>query len=136
MKYRTRTFYTDSQKALMWELWKEGATLCQIAKLFDRAHGSLRGILAASGGIRPAERHRAEVALTLAEREEVSRNVVAGRSIRTIAALLGRAASTVSREIKRNGGQECYRASQADQAAWDLSLIHISEPTRRTPISY
>jgi hypothetical protein len=79
MKYRPRTFYSDSQKALMWERWKEGATLHQIAKLFDRAHGSLRGILAASGGIRPAERHRAEVALTLAEREEVSRNVVAGR---------------------------------------------------------
>src|SRR5450755_4731407 len=65
------------------------------------------------------ERHRAEVALTLAEREEISRAVVAGQSIRTVAALLGRAASTVSREIKRNGGQECYRASQADQAAWD-----------------
>ena len=80
IKYRTRTYYTDSQKALMWERWKQGWTLHQIAKLFDRAHGSLRGILAASGGIRRAERHRAEVALTLAEREEVSRNVVAGRS--------------------------------------------------------
>ena len=119
MKYRTRTYYTDSQKSLMWERWKQGWTLHQIAKLFDRTHGSLRGILAASGGIRPAERHRAEVALTLGEREEISRAVVAGRSIRTIAALLGRAASTVSREIKRNGGQECRRASQADQAAWD-----------------
>src|SRR6476469_561985 len=119
MKYRTRTYYTDSQKSLMWERWKQGWTLHQIAKLFDRMHGSLRGILAASGGIRPADRHRAEVALSLAEREEISRSVVAGRSIRTIAALLGRAPSTVSREIKRNGGQECYRASQADQAAWD-----------------
>jgi IS30 family transposase len=59
------------------------------------------------------------VALSLPEREEISRAMVAGRSVRTIAALLGRAASTVSREIKRNGGQECYRASQADQAAWD-----------------
>ena len=119
MKYRTRTYYTDSQKALMWERWKQGWTLHQIAKLFDRTHGSLRGILAAYWWHPAAERHRAGVALTLAEREEVSRNVVAGRSIRTIAALLGRAASTVSREIKRNGGQECYRASQADQAAWD-----------------
>jgi IS30 family transposase len=119
MKYRTRTFYSDSQKAVMWERWREGATLHQIAKLFDRAHTSVQGILAASGGIRPAERHRAKVALTLAEREEISRAVVAGQSIRTVAALLGRAPSTVSREIKRNGGQECYRASQADQAAWD-----------------
>jgi hypothetical protein len=72
MKYRTRNFYSDSQKAMMWERWKEGATLQQIAKLFDRAHGSLRGILAASGGIRPADRHRAEVALTLAERAELA----------------------------------------------------------------
>jgi len=119
MKYRTRTYYTDGQKALMWERWKEGWTLHQIAKLFDRAHTSVQGILGASGGIRPAERHRAEVALTLPEREEISRAVMAGQSIRTVAALLGRAASTVSREIKRNGGQEFYRASQADQAAWD-----------------
>src|SRR6188768_480489 len=119
MKYRTRTYYTDSQKALMWERWKQGWTLHQIGKLFDRAHTSVQGILGASGGIPPAERHRAEVALTLAEREEISRAVVAGQSIRTVAALLGRAASTISREIKRNGGQECYRASQADQSAWD-----------------
>ncbi len=119
MKYRTRTYYTDGQKALMWERWKEGWTLHQIAKLFDRAHTSVQGILGASGGIRPAERHRAEVALTLPEREEISRAVMAGQSIRTVAALLGRAASTVSREIRRNGGQEFYRASQADQAAWD-----------------
>jgi hypothetical protein len=119
MKYRTRTYYTDVQKALMWERWKQGWTLHQIGKLFDRAHTSVQKILGASGGIRPVERHRAKVALTLAEREEISRAVVAGRSIRTIAALFGRAASTVIREIKRNGGQERYRASQADQAAWD-----------------
>ena len=119
MKYRTRTYYTDVQKALMWERWKQGWTLHQIGKLFDRAHTSVQGILSASGGIRPVQRHRAQVALSLAEREEISRAVVAGRSIRAIAVLLGRAASTVSREIKRNGGQECYRASQADQAAWD-----------------
>ncbi len=70
MKYRTRTYYTDSQKALMWQRWKQGWTLHQIGKLFDRAHTSVQGILRASGGIRPAERHRARVALTLAEREE------------------------------------------------------------------
>src|SRR6476620_5793761 len=102
MRYRTRTFYTDSQKALMWERWKQGWTLHQIGKLFDRAHTSVQGILVASGGIRPAQRHRAQVALTLPEREEISRALVAGRSIRAIAVLLGRAASTVSREIKRN----------------------------------
>src|SRR5947209_13347932 len=64
MKYRTRTYYTDVQKALMWERWKQGWTLQQIAKLFDRAHTSVQGILGATGGIRPAERHRAQVALT------------------------------------------------------------------------
>ncbi len=76
MKYRTRTFYADSQKALMWERWKEGATLHQIAKLFDRGHTSVQKILAGTGGIPPADRHRARVALTLAEREEISRAVV------------------------------------------------------------
>lgn len=119
MKYRTRTYYTDSQKALMWERWKQGETLHQIAKLFDRSHSSIQQILAESGGIRPPERRRSRLALTLAEREEISRALVAGFSIRTIAMLLGRAPSTVSREIKRNGGQGCYRASQADRAAWD-----------------
>jgi hypothetical protein len=60
MKYRARTYYTDSQKALMWERWKEGRTLHQIGKPFDRAHTSVQGILGASGGIRPAERHGAK----------------------------------------------------------------------------
>lgn len=119
MKYRTRTYYTDSQKALMWERWKQGQTLHQIAGLFDRHHGSIRQILAETGGIRPPERHRSSLALTLAEREEISRAVVAGFSIRAIATILGRAPSTVGRELKRNGGQGCYRATQADQAAWD-----------------
>ncbi|MGJ7574830.1 IS30 family transposase [Variovorax sp. RB2P76] len=119
MKYRTRTYYTDSQKALMWERWKAGWTLHQIAHLFDRSHGSVRGILAQTGGIRPPERHRSRLALTLAEREEISRALVIGRSIRAIAARIGRAPSTVSREIERNGGRVGYRANQADSAAWD-----------------
>jgi len=119
MKYRTRTFYTEEQKAIMWERWQKGDSLQQIAQLFDRSHGSIQSILAKSGGIRPVQRHRSRLALTLAEREEISRAVVAGHSIRSIATSLGRAPSTISREIKRNGDQESYRASQADQAAWD-----------------
>ena len=122
MKQRPRIYYSDSQKALMWERWKEGWTLHQIAQLFGRGHTSVQGVLARTGGIRPPERTRSETALTLAEREEISRAVAEGRSIRAIAACLGRAASTVSREIKRNGGQECYRANQADAAAWDRAL--------------
>jgi len=119
MKQRRRIHYTESQKALMWERWQKGESLQQIAQLFDRNHSSIHSILAATGGIRPAPRCRSRLALTLAEREEISRAVVAGHSIRSIAAQLGRAPSTISRELKRNGGQECYRASQADQSAWD-----------------
>lgn len=119
MKQRARIYYTESQKALMWERWRKGDSLQQIAQLFDRNHSSVEGILAQTGGIQPALRHRSRLALTLAEREDISRSVAAGQSIRSIATSLGRAPSTISREIKRNGGQECYRASQADQAAWD-----------------
>jgi len=119
MKQRPRIYYTESQKALMWERWQKGDSLHQIARLFDRHHPSIQGILAETGGIRPAQRCRSRLALTLAEREEISRAVVAGHSIRSIATSLGRAPSTISREIKRNGGHESYRASQADRAAWD-----------------
>jgi len=118
MKRRPRIRYTESQKALMWERWQKGDSLQQIAQLFDRYHPSIEGILAKTGGIRPAPRHRSRLALTLVEREEISRSIVAGHSIRSIATSLGRAPSTISREIKRNGGLDCYRANQADQAAW------------------
>jgi IS30 family transposase len=119
MKQRPRIYYTDSQKALMWERWRQGDSLQKIAQLFDRNHSSVMRILAETGGIRPVQRCRSRLALTLAEREEISRAVVAGKSIRSIAASLGRVPSTVSREIKRNGGLESYRANQADQRAWD-----------------
>src|SRR5476649_50226 len=119
MNQRPRIHYTESQKALMWDRWQKGESLQQIAQLFDRNHSSIQRILAESGGIRPAPRRRSRLALTLAEREEISRAVVAGHSMRSIANGLGRAPSTISREIKRNGDQECYRANQADQAAWD-----------------
>jgi IS30 family transposase len=119
MAYRTRIYYTDAQKAEMWDRWQQGETLHSIARLFDRHHTSVRGILAATGGIRPPERHRSRLALTLAEREEISRGIARDLSLRTIAARLGRSPSTISREVNRNGGLECYRASQADQAAWD-----------------
>jgi len=119
MKQRPRIYYTESQRALMWDRWQKGESLQQIALLFDRNHSSIQGILAQTGGIRPAQRCRSRLALTLAEREEISRAVVAGYSIRSIATSLDRAPSTISREIRRNGGQGCYRASQADQAAWD-----------------
>jgi IS30 family transposase len=122
MKRRTRTHYTDAQKALMWERWKEGWTLHQIAQLFNRAHTSVQNILSRTGGIRPPLRRRCPRSLTLAEREEISRGLAEGRSVRSVALQLGRAPSTVSREIKRNGGSSDYRATEADDAAWDRAL--------------
>jgi IS30 family transposase len=122
MRYRTRIYYTDAQKALMWERWKAGWTLHQIAQLFDRAHTSVLGILSRTGGIQPPARNRCATALTLAEREEISRAMADGQSIRSAAARLGRSPSTVSREIKRNGGRSDYRATEADSAAWDRAL--------------
>ena len=119
MKQRPRIYYTESDKAVMWDRWQKGESLHSIARLFDRHHSAIQGVLARTGGIRPATRRRSRVALTLSEREEISRGVAAGQSLRWIAASLGRAPSTVSREIKRNGGRHRYRASQADQAAWD-----------------
>ncbi len=103
----------------MWERWKEGWTLHEIGKLFDRPHTSIHQILAPTGGIRPAQRRRGASALTLVERAEISRSIVAGASIRSIAAHLGRAPSTISREIKRNGGRGAFRASRAEAAAWE-----------------
>ena len=122
MKYRTRTYYTDAQKALMWERWKQGWTLHQIGQLFNRAHTSVQGILSRTGGFRPPQRSRSKIALTLAEREEISRAVAEGQSVRSIAARLDRAPSTVSREIKRNGGRANYRAAEAEDAAWNRAL--------------
>lgn len=118
MKQRPRIYYTETQKALMWERWKKGESLHQIAALFDRNHSSIQRILAESGGIRPAQRQRSRLALSLTEREEISRSLAAGHPIRRIAQLLGRAPSTISREISRNGGQTSYRANCADDAAW------------------
>ena len=77
MKQRPRIYYTESQKALMWERWQKGESLQQIAQLFDRNHSSIERILAESGGIRPSPRRRSRLALTMAEREEISRAVVA-----------------------------------------------------------
>jgi len=118
MKYPTRIYYSEADKGLMWDRWQKGDSLNAIARHFGRSHSSIQGILARTGGIRPAARRRSRLALSLAEREEISRGVVSGHSIRWIASELGRAPSTVSREIRRNGDRRCYRASLADQAAW------------------
>jgi len=122
MKQRPRIYYSEKQKAVMWDHWQKGDNLHTIAQLFDRGHSSIARILSVTGGIRPPKRKHSRLALTLAEREEISRNLAVNSSIRTIAKHLHRSPSTVSREIKRNGGYDSYRAANAEQAAWDRAL--------------
>ena len=119
MKYPTRIYYTEADKAFMWDRWQKGESLNAIGRHFGRSHSSIQNILSQTGGIRPPQRRRSSLALTLAEREEISRGIVAGQSLRSIATTLGRAPSTISREINRNGDRRQYRANQAEQAAWD-----------------
>ena len=121
MKYRTRTSYTDSQKSGMWDRWQRGESLSSIGRRFDRASSSIFPHLAVTGGIRPAERTRSRRALSLSEREEISRGLAAGRSLRAIARSVSRAPSTISREVRRNGGRKAYRAARSDQRAWDCA---------------
>ena len=118
-KYRRRPRLTEAEKAMLWNRWQQGDSLHAIARLLDTTHTSVRRHLVATGGIRPPQRKRSRLALTLAEREEISRGIVAGHSIRFIAKTLGRAPSTISRELRRNGGRQHYRANRADQATWD-----------------
>ena len=118
MKQRLRIYFTDAEKTLMWNRWQKGDSTRAIARLLDRGHSSVQGVLGKTGGIRPPEKKRSRLALTMSEREEISRGIVAGQSLRAIAASLDRAASTVNREVNRSGGRRDYRANQADQAAW------------------
>jgi len=122
MRYRTRIKYTAAHRAEIWDRWQRGESMSSIGRVFDRESSSIFGLLSPSGGIRPAERKRSAIALTLSEREEISRGIVGGLSMCTMALQLGRAVSTISREISRNGGIRVYRASCADQAAWDRGM--------------
>ena len=119
MKYRQRTFYTDSQKSEMWDRWQRGESLSSIGRGFNRASSSIYPLLARTGGIRPPERVRSRLALTLFEREEISRGLITKMSLRAIARSMRRSASTISREVRRNGGAKKYRATLSDAAAWD-----------------
>ena len=119
MGYPTRIYYSESERQKIFDRWLAGESQNAIARSFGRSHSSIQGVLARTGGIRPRTRRRSRYALSLAEREEISRGIVAGRSMRAIATSLGRAPSTVSRELQRNGGRRRYRANKADKAAWD-----------------
>jgi IS30 family transposase len=108
-----------AQKADLWQRWKQGQSLSEIGRALGKHAGSIHGVVSANGGFVPAVRRRPRWALTLAEREEISRGVATKRSIRQIAAQLGRPPSTVSREITRHGGAHTYRAAEADARAWE-----------------
>jgi len=95
--------------------------MSSIGRVFDRASSSIYPLLARTGGIRPPARIRSRLALTLIDREEISRGLRAQMSLRSIARSLKRPASTISREVRRNGGTEEYRAAPSDAAAWGRS---------------
>lgn len=123
MEEVSRIWFTPKQKVDLWERWRSGQCAADIARALRRRNKSgVQRILALNGGISPRERRRAAVALRPEEREEISRGIAAGRSIRRIAVSLGRAPSTVSREVKRNGGRNVYRAREAEACAWGRAL--------------
>lgn len=110
---------SESQKQLLWEQWQGGQSLSEISRLLCQNPGSVHRVLSTNGGIAPRPRSRSSRHLTLADRETISRGIAAGLSFRRIAQQLGRSVSTVSREVARHGGRDQYRASTADEAAWE-----------------
>ena len=110
--------YSAAEKTEMWDRWQRGESLTAIGRAFGKASSSVYFQIAPHGGIRPTPRRRSRLALTPWEREEISRGIAAHESVRSIAKLLGRSPSTVSREISRNGGYDRYSAPTADDAAW------------------
>lgn len=110
---------SSSQKVELWERWKSGQSFSDIGRALGKHPASIHGVVSDKGGFVPPTRRRSQLALSLAEREEISRGIAADDSMRKIAAVLARAPSTVSREIARHGGRKKYRANSADEAAWD-----------------
>jgi len=122
MMQRKRTRLALAEKSDIWRRWKAGQSLHEIGRAYGRPHPTIRKLLLPHGGIAPAARRRSRLALTLAEREDISRGVASGSSLCEIARLLNRAASTVSREVARHGDRPAYRAHDADRQAWVSAL--------------
>src|SRR5579863_5118313 len=114
MDRRFRLGFTATEKAELWDRWQRGEQLKAIGRAFGKPSSSIYNQVAPHGGIRPAPRRRSRSALTLFEREEISRGIAGQQSARSMARLLGRSPSTVSQEISRNGGYDGYRAALAD----------------------
>lgn len=122
MKYRRRIYYSAEQRAEIRDRWQRGESMSSIGRAFDRQSSSVFSVVSPTGGIHPPARRRSKFALRLSEREEISRGLSMKRPLRMIARQLGRAPSTISREVQRNGGANGYRATTSDQAVWDRAL--------------
>src|SRR6266403_1149229 len=122
MVERKRTRLSPTEKNEIWGRWKAGQSMHEIGRAYGRPHPTIRKLLLPRGGIAPMARRRSRLALTLAEREDISRGIASDSSIREIARGLSRATSTVSREIVRHGGRPAYRAHDADGQAWQSAL--------------
>ncbi|MEE8489601.1 MAG: IS30 family transposase [Acidimicrobiia bacterium] len=109
--------FTEAERVEVWDRWQAGESNRLIGRDLGRSAGSIRAFVESWGGVRPRVRIRSPRHLSLTEREEISRGVAAGQSLRMVAARLGRAPSTISRELARNGGRSRYRADHADRAA-------------------
>jgi IS30 family transposase len=113
-----RRGFTAAEKTELWDRWQRGESLKAIGRAFGKPSSSIYVQVAPHGGIRPSPRRRSRLALTVLEREEISRGIATHQSARSMARLLGRSPSTVSRELSRNGGYDRYRAALADEKAW------------------
>src|ERR1035437_7116331 len=122
MTRRRRVRLSSTQRTDMWSRWKAGQSLHEIGRAFGKDHVSIQFMLSQHCRIAPATRRRSLLTLTLPEREDISRGIASGSSIRDIAKGLQRAVSTVSREVARHGGRPPYRASEADRQAWESAL--------------
>src|ERR1700726_2841569 len=123
----SRIWFTAAQKAEQWERWKNGQSAAAISRALERKNKTgVERIVVLHGGIMPARHRRALATLRFEEREEISRGIAVGRSIRQIAQGLRRAPSTVSREIRRDGGSQAYRANRADRRAWERAPQALS----------
>ena len=122
MIQRKRWRLSPAEKIDIWRRWKCGQSQHEIGRAHGRPHPTIRKLLLPTGGIAPAPQRRSRLALTLAEREDISRGIASDSSIREIARLLKRSASTVSREVVRHGGRPAYRAHDADRRAWVSAL--------------
>ncbi len=117
MKYCTRIYYSTEQRAEIWDRWQRGESMSSIERMFDRQSSPVFSVISSTGGIRPPDRTRGKFALGLCERAEISRGLCLKQPLRAIARQLGRAPSTISREVRRNGGVAGCRAAGSDQAA-------------------